>query len=111
MGLGPPGAGPCLSGRGLGLGLRRASIAPLGSGPRRQRLHVEPDAVLRPQDEFRLPSHLARPVHAQAKAQQSQRHSHAHLSHGEALSYAVPGGRGTIGLGRSDSAPVQAESL
>ena len=73
------------------------------SGPRRQRLHLEPDAVLRAQNELGLPPHLARSVHAQAEAQQRQRHGHAHLSHGEALSDAVPDGRRT---GASGSAAV-----
>ena len=62
------------------------------SGPPRQRLHVQPDAALRAQDELRLPPHLVRAVHAQAEAQQRQRQDHAHLGHGEALSDAVPEG-------------------
>lgn len=64
------------------------------SSPRGQWLHIEPDAVLRAQDQLRLPPHLPRPIHGQAEAQQGQRHGHAHLGQGEALPDAVPAGEG-----------------
>lgn len=73
------------------------------SSPRRQRLHLEPNAIFRAQNELRLPPHLVRSVHAQAEAQQRQRHSHTHLSHGEVLTDAIPGGQE---IGGSDPATV-----